>query len=229
MLLFLIIKKKSFFKNLSFPKFDVNFIIYKKIDLSKCEKIRSTIYDLINTYKKIDILINCAGIQHTDPIENFPDKKWQQIIDINISSSFYTTKYILPIMKKNNYGRIINIASVHGLVASLNKSAYVASKHAMIGLTKSIALETANLPITSNAICPGFVDTPLIAQQFNSSIKKNNTSKKNEIKKFLKDKQPSLKFISSNSISSLAYYLSTDDASEITGSSINIDGGWLAQ
>ena len=132
-------------------------------------------------------------------------------------------------MKKNKWGRIINIASVHGKVASINKSAYVASKHGIIGLTKTIALETATLPITCNAICPGWVNTPLVQKQIISNAKKNNTNIKLETKKLLKEKHPNLKFISGKAIATLAYYLCSEDASEITGSSINIDGGWTSQ
>ena len=132
-------------------------------------------------------------------------------------------------MKKNNWGRIINISSVHGQVASLNKSAYVSSKHGMIGLTKSIALETALLSITCNAICPGCVHTPLVAKQIEDNVNKYKSTKEIEIKKMLKEKHPNLKFINSNAIPSLAFYLCSDEASEITGSSINIDGGWTSQ
>ena len=139
------------------------------------------------------------------------------------------TKYVLPIMKKNNWGSIINIASVHGQLASINKSAYVASKHGMIGITKTVALETAQLPITCNSICPGWVDTPLVSKQISDNAKKNEISIKKSTKKILSEKQPSIKFISSKAIASLTYHLCTEDASEITGSSINIDGGWTAQ
>ena len=132
-------------------------------------------------------------------------------------------------MKKNNWGRIINISSVHGQVASLNKSAYVASKHGMIGLTKTIALETAQIPITCNAICPGWVNTPLVSKQIEINVKKNKTNKTIETKKLLCEKHPNLKFTSVEAIASMAYHLCSDEASEITGSSINIDGGWTSQ
>ena len=221
-------KNKIFFSRLNFKK-QKNIIKYYKINLSKSINIKSKILIIKKQFKKIDVLINCAGIQHVEKLELFPDSKWENIINVNLSSSFYISKYILPLMKKNNWGRIINICSVHGQVASINKSAYVASKHGMIGLTKTIALETAKLPITCNAICPGWVNTPLVLQQINSNIKKNKTNKKVEIKKILLEKHPTLKFISINAISSLAYYLCSDEASEITGSSINIDGGWTSQ
>ena len=206
-----------------------NTLIYKKVDLSKAKSIKSTFNILGDKFKKIDILINCAGIQHIDQVDSFPEIKWEQIININLSSSFYTSKYILPLMKKNNWGRIINIVSVHGQVASLYKSAYVASKHGMLGLTKTIALETAKLPITCNAICPGWVKTPLVLKQIEAKVKENQSNRKIETQKLLSEKHPNLKFISGKAIAALAYYLCSNDASEITGSSINIDGGWTSQ
>ena len=221
-------KNKTFFSKIDFKKKE-NFLKYYKIDLSNSKSIKFKLNSIKKEFKKIDILINCAGIQHVEKIDSFPDSKWEQIININLSSSFYTIKYILPIMKKNNWGRIINIASVHGQVASLNKSAYVASKHGMIGLTKSIALETAQIPITCNAICPGWVNTPLVSKQIETNVKKNRTNKIIETKKLLNEKHPNLKFISVEAIASMAYHLCSDEASEITGSSINIDGGWTSQ
>jgi 3-hydroxybutyrate dehydrogenase len=206
-----------------------NTIIYQKIDLSKPSLIKKLFITIINQYKKIHVLINCAGVQHIDSIESFPEYKWEKIIKINLSSSFYTSKYILPTMKKNCWGRIINISSVHGQIASLNKSAYVASKHGLIGLTKTLALETAILPITCNAICPGWVDTPLVSKQIEDRVKKNKTNRDLEIKNLLSEKHPNMKFISGKAIASLAYYLCSDEASTITGSSLNIDGGWTAQ
>ena len=223
-------KKISEFSNLIINKsIRPNFIIYKKIDLSNPILIKKLFNFFKNKYSKIDVLINCAGIQHIASVELFPESKWEKIIKTNLSSSFYTSKYILPLMKKNKWGRIINIASVHGQVASINKSAYVASKHGMIGLTKTIALETAQLPITCNAICPGWVNTPLVSRQIEKKIRKNKTGRNIEIKKLLSEKHPNLKFISGDAIASLAYYLCSEEASEITGSSLNIDGGWTAQ
>tara|TARA_B110000438_G_scaffold203372_1_gene195092 strand:+ start:116 stop:892 length:777 start_codon:yes stop_codon:yes gene_type:complete len=221
-------KKKSFFLKMNFKK-KINFIKYYKINLLNPKSIKINFSYIKKIFKRVDVLINCAGIQHVEKIESFPEIKWEQIININLSSSFYTSKYVLPLMKKNKWGRIINIASVHGQVASLNKSAYVASKHGMIGLTKTIALETALQPITCNAICPGWVNTPLISKQILINSKLNNLSLKKATKNLLSDKQPNLQFISVKAIASLAYYLCSEDASEITGSSINIDGGWTAQ
>jgi len=223
-------KSKNEFSKININKSNYrNTIIYKKIDLSKSISIKNLFNIIKNKYKKIDVLINCAGIQHVEKVESFPSAKWEKIIRINLSSSFYTSKYVLPLMKKNQWGRIINIASVHGQVASANKSAYVASKHGMIGLTKTIALETATMPITCNAICPGWVNTSLVTKQINVKIKKNKTNKRIEIKNLLIEKHPNLKFISGVAIASLAYYLCSEEASEITGSSLNIDGGWTAK
>lgn len=204
-------------------------LIYKKTDLSNPKLIKTLFSSIKNKFDKIDVLINCAAIQHIDKVDTFPPSKWEKIININLSSCFYMIKYILPLMKKHKWGRIINIASVHGQVASINKSAYVASKHGLIGLTKAVALETATLPITSNAICPGWVNTPLVLKQIDQKVKINNSNRNSEERNLLKSKHPNLKFISGNSIAALAYFLCSDEASEITGSSINIDGGWTSQ
>ena len=206
-----------------------NKIIYKKVDLCKSKQIRKCFRLLKKKVSSIDILINCAGVQHVSSVENFSEKMWEKILSINLSSSFYTSKYVLSLMKKNKWGRIINICSVHGQVASINKSAYVASKHGMIGLTKTIALETAKFPITCNAICPGWVDTPLVSNQINNRVKKNHTSRKTEEFNLLKEKHPNLSFIQGDDIAALVYFLCSDEAKDITGSSINIDGGWTSQ
>ena len=206
-----------------------NLLIYKKIDLSKANLIKSYFNQLKKNKIIIDVLINCAGFQHVSKVENFNEKIWENIIAVNLSSSFYTSKFVLPFMKKNKWGRIINIASVHGQVASINKSAYVASKHGMIGLTKTIALETATLAITCNSICPGWVNTPLVSKQISQRSKINNISKMKEEFKLLKEKQPNLSFIKSKDIAALAYFLCSEEAKDITGSSINIDGGWTSQ
>ena len=219
---------KSFSKKLS----DINkknLIFYKRIDLTKNSQIKNLFYELKRKFLSIDILINCAGIQHVSSVESFSAEMWEKVISINLSSSFYTSKYALPLMKKNNWGRIINIASAHGHVASVNKSGYVVSKHGMIGLTKTIALETATMPITCNAICPGWVDTPLVSRQIEQRVKKNKSSRKKEEFNLLKEKQPNLSFIKGSDIAALAYFLCTEEAKDITGSSINIDGGWTAQ
>ena len=223
-------KKIDYFKNLKINKIKKNnFIVYKKINLINSHLVKKLFINLIQKHNKIDVLINCAGIQYVSKIEHFPDHKWNEIININLSSFFYTIKNILPLMKSNKWGRIINISSVHGLVASIDKSAYVASKHGIIGLTKTIALETATLPITVNAICPGWVNTPLVSKQIQDKVKINKSNKEIETKKLLITKHPNLKFIPGKAIASLAFYLCSEEASEITGASINIDGGWISQ
>ena len=206
-----------------------NTILYKKIDLTKTSQIKNLFQQLKRKLSSIDILINCAGIQYVSSVENFSEKMWEKVMSINLSSSFYTSKYAIPLMKKNKWGRIINIASTHGQVASVNKSGYVASKHGMIGLTKTIALETATLSITCNAICPGWVDTPLVSKQIDQRVKKNKSTRKEEEFNLLTEKQPNLSFIKGSDIAALAYFLCTDEAKDITGSSINIDGGWTSQ
>ena len=207
----------------------INKFFYKKVDLTIVTQIKKLFHQLKKKFSSIDILINCAGIQHVSSIEKFSENMWEKIISINLSSSFYTSKYILPLMKKNKWGRIINISSTHGKVASINKSGYVASKHGLIGLTKTIALETAKFPITCNAICPGWVNTPLVSKQIDQKIKKNKTSRKIEEINLLKEKQPNLSFIQGKDIAALAYFLCSEEAKDITGSAINIDGGWTSQ
>jgi len=204
-------------------------IFYKKVDLSKTNQIKNLFDKLKISFKNIDILINCAGIQHVSSVESFSNKMWEKIIAINLSSNFYTIKNVLPIMKKNKWGRIINIVSTHGQVASPNKSGYVSSKHGLIGLTKTVALETATYPITCNAICPGWVNTSLVSKQILQRIKKNKSTLKKEEQKLLNEKQPNLSFIKGTDIAALTYFLCTDAAKDITGSSINIDGGWTSQ
>ena len=223
--------KKIFNKRLSdnLIKNTKNEIFYKKVDLTQIVQIKKFFRFIKKKYSSIDILINCAGIQHVSSIENYSDEIWEKIISVNLSSCFYTSKYALPLMKKNKWGRIINISSVHGQVASVNKAGYVASKHGLIGLTKTIALETAKLPITCNAICPGWVDTPIVSQQIDQRVKKNKSTRKIEEFNLLKEKQPNLSFIKGKDIAAIAYFLCTDKAKDITGSSINIDGGWTSQ
>ena len=217
--------KKNFKKNYS--KIKKN-IFYFEVDLLEIKKTEKKIQEIISKFKKIDILINCAGIQYISKIENFPTNEWKKVIDINLTSSFITSKNIIPVMKKNNSGRIINISSVHGLVASENKSAYVASKHGLIGLTKAIALELSKTKITCNAICPGWVLTPLVEKQIKKLASKNKTSIEIEKKNLLFEKHPNQKFVSGKEIASLVNFLISKDAQNITGSSYSIDGGWVS-
>ena len=217
--------KKDFKKN--YKKIKKN-IFYFEVDLLEIKKTEKKIQQIISKFKTIDILINCAGIQYISKIENFPTNEWKKIIDINLTSSFITSKNIIPVMKKNKSGRIINISSVHGLVASENKSAYVASKHGLIGLTKAIALELSKTKITCNAISPGWVLTPLVEKQIKKLASKNKTSIEIEKKNLLFEKHPNQKFVSGKEIASLVNFLISKDAQNITGSSYSIDGGWVS-
>ena len=221
----IIILDKTLKKN--FKKIKKN-IFYFEVDLLEIKKTEKKIQQIISKFKTIDILINCAGIQYISEIENFPTNEWRKVIDINLTSSFITSKNIIPVMKKNNSGRIINISSVHGLVASENKSAYVASKHGLIGLTKAIALELSKTKITCNAISPGWVLTPLVEKQIKKLASKNKTSIEIEKKNLLFEKHPNQKFVSGKEIASLVNFLISRDAQNITGSSYSIDGGWVS-
>ncbi|RME18084.1 MAG: 3-hydroxybutyrate dehydrogenase [Bacteroidetes bacterium] len=191
------------------------------------------IYDLANTalsaFGKVDVLINNAGIQHVAPIEDFPDEKWQAIININLSSAFYLSKALWKPMKKQKFGRIINIASAHGLVASEFKSAYVAAKHGIVGLTKVLALEGAPYNITANAICPGYVKTPLVEKQIDDQAKAHGISKEEVISKVMLYKQSVKDFIPVELLGQMALFLASENAHTFTGTAIPIDGGWNAQ
>lgn len=190
------------------------------------------ITDMVNEgsakFGGIDVLINNAGIQFVSPIEDFPSEKWNDIIAINLSSAFHTSKAVWPSMKAKKSGRIINISSVHGLVASEFKSAYVSAKHGVIGLTKVLALEGATLGITTNAICPGYVKTPLVEKQIKDQAKAHNIPESDVINKVLLLKQPIKDFVSIEAIGALALFLASDNAAMITGSAIPMDGGWSA-
>eukprot|EP00604_Paraphysomonas_vestita_P002107 CAMPEP_0174817854 /NCGR_PEP_ID=MMETSP1107-20130205/416_1 /TAXON_ID=36770 /ORGANISM="Paraphysomonas vestita, Strain GFlagA" /LENGTH=188 /DNA_ID=CAMNT_0016028939 /DNA_START=269 /DNA_END=835 /DNA_ORIENTATION=+ len=185
--------------------------------------------EINNNYGGVDILVNNAGIQYVSPIEEFPVEKWDQIIAINLSSVYHTTRLALPQMKQKNWGRIINIASVHGLVASVNKSAYVAAKHGVVGFTKVTALENAQTGITANAICPGWVLTALVEAQIQARATANNQTFEQAKISLLTEKQPSGEFVTTDQLGSLALFLSSDAASEIRGVAWQMDGGWTAQ
>ena len=180
-------------------------------------------------FGSIDILVNNAGIQHVEPIETFSDDNWDRIIELDLSAPFRLIKHALPIMRKNGWGRIINISSVHGLVASVNKAAYVSAKHGLIGLTKTVALETAPEPITCNAICPGFVHTPLVDLQIAAFAKSKGISPQESIPAFIREKQPSQAFVSPSDIGAMIALLCSSAGAQITGSSFTMDGGWTAQ
>ena len=192
-------------------------------------EIYSMVQECRDKFGSVDVLINNAGIQYTAPVEEFPVEKWDEILAVNLSSNFHTIQAVLPIMKEQERGRIVNISSVHGQVASVNKVAYVAAKHAVIGLSKVVALETANTAITCNVVCPGWVRTPLVQKQIDALAKNENISEEAAISKLLGEKQPSKKFVTPKQIGQVVAFLCTDAASEIRGATLNIDGGWLAQ
>jgi 3-hydroxybutyrate dehydrogenase len=177
----------------------------------------------------LDILVNNAGIQFVAPIEEFPDEKWEEIIGLNLSSVFYAMKAAIPAMKANGWGRIINIASAHALVASTNKIAYVAAKHGVVGATKVAALELANAGVTVNAICPGWVLTPLVERQLHDRAEQSGTEVSVEKDKLLAEKQPMAKFTSPEAIGAMAVFLCSDWAETVSGAALSIDGGWTAQ
>lgn len=203
--------------------------IYSDADMSKPSEIRQMVIDCINKLGSIDIMVNNAGIQFVAPIEDFPDDKWNAIIAINLSSAFHTIKASMPTMKANNFGRIINIASAHGLVGSANKSAYVAAKHGIVGITKVVALEAANANITCNAICPGWVHTPLVQKQIEDNAKAGNISIEQATTNLLGEKQPNKRFVTPENIAAMVVFLCGEHGNAMTGEIISVDGGWTAQ
>ncbi len=197
---------------------------YIKADMSNANDCRG----LIETAGVCDILINNAGIQHVAKIEEFPTSKWDAIIAINLSSAFHTTSAALPLMRQAGWGRVINIASAHGLTASPYKSAYVAAKHGVIGMTKVVALETAQENITANAICPGYVLTALVEKQIPDTMRKYNMDRETVMKDVLLERQPSKEFATVEQLGGTCLFLASDAAAQITGTSISVDGGWTA-
>jgi len=202
---------------------------YHAADMSKVAEIESLMHFAAERFGGVDVLINNAGIQHVANIEDFPLEKWDAIIAINLSSAFHTTRLALPSMKANNWGRIINIASVHGLVGSAQKSAYVAAKHGIVGFTKVTALETAHSGITCNAICPGWVLTPLVQKQVDARAAQQDLSNEEAKRSLLLEKQPSGEFVTPEQLGELALFLCSDAASQVRGVAWNMDGGWVAQ
>jgi len=202
---------------------------YHGADMSKPEEIADLISQTEKRFGSLDILVNNAGIQHTATVEDFPAAQWDAIIAINLSSAFHTTHHALPGMKKRNWGRIINIASVHGLVGSAQKSAYVAAKHGIVGLTKVVALENAQTGITCNAICPGWVLTPLVQKQVDARAEREKISNEEAKHGLVAEKQPSGNFVDPAQLAALEVFLCGPDASEVRGAAWNMDGGWTAQ
>lgn len=197
---------------------------YIGADLSKGDEARR----LVSDAGRCDILVNNAGIQHVAPIDEFPAGKFDAIIAINMSSAFHTTAVALPMMRKAGWGRVVNIASAHGLTASPYKSAYVAAKHGVVGMTKVVALETAEEPITANAICPGYVLTPLVEAQIPDTMKEYNMSREEVVKNVLLKRQPSKEFATTEQLGGCVAFLCSDAAAQITGTTLSVDGGWTA-
>jgi 3-hydroxybutyrate dehydrogenase len=203
--------------------------IYAGADMTKPDEIYAMIKKALAELGRIDILVNNAGIQHVAPIQDFPIDRWDAIIAVNLSASFHTIRAALPQMLKRNWGRIINIASVQGLVGSTNKVAYNSAKHGLVGLTKVVALETATTGVTCNAICPGWVLTPLVQIQVDARAAEKKFSVKQAEQDLLAEKQPSQTFVTTEQVGVLAVYLCSDGAAQIRGVALPIDGGWTAQ
>ncbi len=202
---------------------------YHGADMSKPAEIAEMMEHAVAVLGAVDILVNNAGIQFVSPVEEFPPEKWEAIIAINLVALFHTIRHAVPGMKKRKWGRIINIASAHALVASPFKSAYVAAKHGVAGLTKTIALETATFGVTVNAICPGYVRTPLVEKQIPDTAKARGISEEAVVRDVLLAAQPTKQFVTVEQVAALACFLVSDDAASITGAIHSIDGGWTAQ
>ncbi len=203
--------------------------VYSPADMTKPAEIAEFVALGEKTFGSVDILVNNAGIQFVSPIEEFPIEKWDAIIAINLSAAFHAIRAAVPGMKKRQWGRIISTASAHSLVASPFKSAYVSAKHAIAGLTKTVALEVATSKITCNCVSPGYVWTPLVEHQIPETMKARNMTKEQVINDVLLDAQPTKEFVTSEQVAALMVYLCSDDAAQITGSNLSIDGGWTAE
>lgn len=204
-------------------------VAFSDADISKPASVKKMVTDTVEIFGSVDVLINNAGIQFTADVQDFPDEKWDAILAINLSGAFHAIKAALPFMQKQGWGRIINIASAHGWVGSVHKVAYVAAKHGIVGMTKVVALENANKGITANAICPGWVLTPLVRKQIEDRAAKNGTSFDQEKDALLGEKQPMHTFVTPEQLAGLALFLSSDLGSTMTGTALLMDGGWVAQ
>ena len=202
---------------------------YSGADMSRPDEIVSMVRGCIDEFGSVDILVNNAGIQHTDPVQGFPRERWDAVIAINLSAAFHATGAALPGMLERNWGRVINVASAHGLVASPFKSAYVAAKHGLVGLTKVVALETATTGVTCNAICPGWVLTPLVQRQIDVRAEREGIDPSRAKLELLAEKQPSHEFVTPEQVGGLAVFLCSPSADQVRGQAYAMDGGWTAQ
>lgn len=202
---------------------------YIAADLARADDAIGLIDATVDAFGSVEVVVNNAGIQHTAPIEEFPVEQWDAIQAIMLGSAFHTIRRAIPHMRERGWGRIINTASAHGLVASPNKAAYVAAKHGLVGLTKVVALENADRGITCNAICPGWVETPLIRRQIEELAKREGLSIDEAKVELVRHKQPSRRFVQPEQVGAMAVYLCTDAAAQVTGTTLSIDGGWTAQ
>ena len=203
-------------------------VLFSNADMSKAEPIAAMIARIANALGPVDVLVNNAGIQHVAPLETFPPEKWDAVLAINLTAAFHTTRAVLGAMKARKWGRIINVASAHALVASPYKSAYVAAKHGVVGLTKVTAMEAAESGVTCNAICPGYVWTPLVEKQIEDQAKAHNISRQDVIRDVLLAQQPNKRFATVQEIGALALFLCSEAALSITGAALPVDGGWTA-
>lgn len=204
-------------------------VLYSGADMTKPTEITAMIEEAQEAFGQVDVLVNNAGIQFVSPVEDFPEGKFDAIIAINLVSAFHTTKAVFAGMKQRGFGRIINVASAHGLVASPFKSAYVAAKHGVVGLTKTVALEGAEYGVTCNAICPGYVKTPLVEKQIPDTAKARGMSEEEVVQKVILEAQPTKKFVTVEQIGALAVFLCSENGVQITGAAHQIDGGWVAK
>lgn len=204
-------------------------VAYSAADMRQPAEIAQMVAQAEEAFGSVDILVNNAGVQHVAPVDEFPEAKWDQIIGINLSSNFHTIKAVLPGMKRRNQGRIVNIASAHGLVASPFKSAYVAAKHGVVGLTKAVALEVAETGITVNAVCPGYVKTPLVEGQIRDQAKAHGMSQEQVIRDVILASQPNKRFVELEQLAAFVVFLCSDAAASITGAALPIEGGWTAR